>query len=261
MIASRLLSLLLGCLRWLLLGTIALFMLAPTVIIAILSFSSDDFIAFPPRNWGWTQYETFFAGGRWMDALVFSALVAGSAALIATVAGVAGVLAFNRTGLPGRSALQALGIAPLLLPGIAYAVALYSLFAPIGLLTHPAGLVLAHATLVLPFAMLIVGAAITRIPLALELAAQSLGASLFQAWTGITIRLLAPAIGAALIFTFVTSFDEVVIASFLGFTTLPIAIFSSVRFGVDPVITAIATLLTLATAILMGLRMVMGRQR
>jgi ABC-type spermidine/putrescine transport system permease subunit II len=85
------------------------------------------------------------------------------------------------------------------------------------------------------------------VPRELEAAAHSLGASQLRAWRDVTLPLLLPAIAASFIFSFVTSFDEAVLASFLGYQTLPVAIFNSVRFGIDPVITAIATILTLST--------------
>ena len=116
------------------------------------------------------------------------------------------------------------------------------------------GLLVVHVTLALPFVLLIAGAAIARVPKELELAAQSLGASRARAWRDVTLRLLLPAVAASFIFAFVVSFDEAIVTSFLsgpGFVTLPVAVFNSVRFGVDPVITAIATLLTLATALLL----------
>jgi ABC-type spermidine/putrescine transport system permease subunit II len=115
-----------------------------------------------------------------------------------------------------------------------------------------------------PFVFLITGSAITKVPRDLELAALSLGATRFQAWRDVTLRFLAPAIAASFIFAFVASFDETVITAFLsgvGFVTLPVAIFHSVRDGIDPVITAIATLLTLGTGGLLTMHTVLRRRR
>jgi ABC-type spermidine/putrescine transport system permease subunit II len=142
-------------------------------------------------------------------------------------------------------------------------VALYSLFADLRLLGSFFGLLMVHITMALPFVLLIIGAAISRVPRELELAALSLGASRTRAWRDITLRLLLPALVASFIFAFIGSFDEAIVTSFLasiGFVTLPVEIFSSVRFGVDPVITAIATLLTLATALLMVIYGMMRRR-
>jgi ABC-type spermidine/putrescine transport system permease subunit II len=228
----------------LVLVAVVVYMLAPTVIVTVLSFSATDFIRFPPPDWGLRQYSTFFGSSDWLTPLLRSFAVAAAASVLATIVGLGAVLALHRTRVPGRGAMQVLGIGPLLVPGVAYAIALYAMFSSMGILGGPLALTLAHATYVLPFVLLIVGAAIARVPLDLELAAIGLGASRARAWWDITLRLLRPAIGASLIFAFVSSLDEAVIASFLGYNTLPVAIFNSVRYGVDPVITAIATLLT-----------------
>src|SRR5690606_33522771 len=102
---------------------------------------------------------------------------------------------------------------------------------------------------------LITYTALLRIPRELDLVAMTLGASRLRAVIGITLRLLVPASAATAILAFLTSFDEAVFVNFLGgvgLVTLPKAIFDSVRYGVDPAITAIAgTLILLSGALLM----------
>ncbi len=237
-----------------LLALVVVFMVAPTAIVILLSFSSDEFIRFPPGGWGFRQYATLASSDKWLEPLGRSLTLGISAALVAVLVGFPAVLALYRTAAPGREAAQFLGLGPLLAPSVAYAVALYGLFADLRLIGSFAGLLVVHVTLALPFVLLITGAAIARVPRELELAALSLGASRTRAWRDITLRLLLPAVVASFIFAFVVSFDEALVTSFLsgvGFVTLPVAIFNSVRFGVDPVITAIATLLTLVTALLL----------
>jgi ABC-type spermidine/putrescine transport system permease subunit II len=71
---------------------------------------------------------------------------------------------------------------------------------------------------------------------------------------GITLRLLSPAIGATFIFCFIHSFDEATFVNFIGgpgLVTLPKAIFDSIRTGLEPLITAISTLLMIATGVIM----------
>lgn len=254
MTAARLVRLVGRALHGALLALIVIFMVTPTVIIVLLSLSSDEFVRFPPGGWGMRQYATLAASEKWLDPLGRSLLLGVAAALLAVLVGLPAVLALYRTSAPGRELAQFLGLGPLLAPSVAYAVALYGLFADLRLLGRFGGLLVVHVTLALPFVLLITGAAIARVPLELELAAQSLGASRRRAWRDVTLRLLLPAVVASFIFAFVVSFDEAIVTSFLsgiGSTTLPVAIFNSVRFGVDPVITAIATLLTLSTALLL----------
>jgi len=252
--AGRLLRLIGRVAHEALLALVIIFMVAPTVVVVLLSFSSDEFIRFPPSGWGFRQYATLASSDKWLEPLGRSLTLGISAALVAVLVGFPAVLALYRTAAPGREVAQFLGLGPLLAPSVAYAVALYGLFADLRLLGSFAGILVVHVTLALPFVLLITGAAIARVPRELELAALSLGASRTRAWRDITLRLLLPAVVASFIFAFVVSFDEAIVTSFLsgiGFVTLPVAIFNSVRFGVDPVITAIATLLTVATAVLL----------
>jgi putative spermidine/putrescine transport system permease protein len=245
------------------LALVVIFMVVPTGIVVLLSFSNDEFIRFPPHAWGPRQYATLVTSDEWLDPLWRSLTLGIGTALLAVAIGVPAVLALYRTAVPGREAAQFLGLGPLLAPSVAYAVALYGLFADLRLLGSFAGMLLVHVTLALPFVLLITGAAIARVPNELELAALSLGATRMRAWRDITLRLLLPAIVASFVFAFVVSFDEAIVTSFLsgiGFVTLPVAIFSSVRFGVDPVITAIATMLTVATAMLLLLYGLMRRR-
>lgn len=230
---------------------VAGYLIVPSVIITVISFSTDEFITFPPRSWGIRQYATLFRSGDWLDPFVRSLIVACIAAPMATAIGLAAVFGLNRTRVPGRNFMQIAGIGPLLAPAIAYAIALYALFASLHMLGSSWALILVHTTLAVPFVILFAGSAILSVPRELELAALSLGASRWRMWRDITLRLLLPTVIASAIFAFVVSFDEVVLASFLGYETLPVAIFHSVRYGVDPVITAIATLLTLATGLLL----------
>lgn len=232
------------------------FLLAPAVVIVVLSFSGDDVLAFPPRSWGMRQYSELFSSEIWMPAIWLSLKLAAPSALLALLIGVPASLAIVRTRLPGRFALQIGGIAGMIVPVSAYAVAMYGVFAQFELLGSFWGLVIANAILGLPFVLVMGTAALTRLPVELELVAITLGASRLRAWVGITLRLMLPAIFGAAVLAFVTAFDEAVFINFLGgpdLVTMPKAIFDSVRYGVDPAITAIATLLMVATGALMSL--------
>jgi putative spermidine/putrescine transport system permease protein len=234
------------------LAATVVFLLGPAVLVVLLSFSGESFIAFPPRTWGLRQYAALFASDYWLNAVMLSIRVAIPAAILAVLVGLPAAMAIHRTTIPGRQALQVLGMASLIIPISAFAVAMFGVFAQLQLLGTFLGIVLAHAVLAVPLVLIVVSTAILRIPKELELVAMTLGASRFRAWRDITMRLLLPATVAAFLFAFVTSFDEAVLINFLGgpgLVTVPKAIFDSVRFGIDALITAIATLLFVMTAL------------
>jgi ABC-type spermidine/putrescine transport system permease subunit II len=228
------------------------FLTVPVAVVTTISFSNESFISFPPAKWGFGAYEQLLKDETWLQPLLRSLLLAVSVGVLATVIGVIAVLGMRRTRLRGALLWEFVGLGPLVAPGVAYAVALYAFYSSVHLLGTFLGVVLAHTVLALPFVLLIVGAAITRVPRQLELAAQSLGARRSEAWLQITLPMLAPAIIAAFVFSFITSFDEAVVANFvgdIGFVTLPVQMFDSVRFGVEPVIAAVSTSLLVLTAL------------
>lgn len=233
---------------------IVVFLLLPGVLVTVLSFSGEPSLRFPPRIWGLMQYRELFASDYWLDAIGMSFSIAIPTAILCLLIGVPATVALYRTNLPFRGLLNSVGLAPLLLPSVAYAVAMYTFFLQIGFVGHPLGLMFVHVVLGLPFVIIIVGAALNRLPRELELVAMTLGAPRWRATLGITVRLLVPALAATFIFTFIHSFDEATFVNFVGgpgTVTLPKAIFDSVRTGIDPLITAIATLLMVSTALVM----------
>jgi len=230
------------------------FLLLPAALVIVLSFSNDTNLAFPPTTWGLGQYEALFNSDYWISAIGMSFVTSIPTALLCAVVGVPAALALERSRMRFKGPLWGFAVAPLVLPGVAYAVALYTFYIDVRLIGTIPGVILAQSMLALPFVIIIVAAGLRRIPQELELVAMSLGASTMRATWGITLRLLAPSIAASTLLAFMVTFDEAVLVTFLGggeIVTLPKATYDSVRDGLDPVITAIASLLMLFTGALM----------
>jgi putative spermidine/putrescine transport system permease protein len=228
-------------------------MLGPVLLTAVISFSGESFYDFPPSSWSLRHYREVFEDPLWGSALGLSLEVAVAVTLLSAAIAVPAAFAIHRSRLPGRHVLYVAGMAGVIVPITALAVALYGVFSALGLRGSYLGLVLANTTLAVPVMLVVVTAALSRIPVSLERAAMTAGASRTRAWTGITGRLLAPAVMAGGLLAFVTSFDEAVLISFLGGpeqTTLPRAVLDSARFGLSPVVTAVATLLMVAATVL-----------
>lgn len=231
-----------------------LFLLLPALLVVVLSFAADGRVVFPPKSWGLDRYIAVFASGKWGEPTLLSLEIGAWAAVLSVLIALPLAFALKRSELPGRGMLEGLAIAPLVIPVSAYAVGMYAVFAQLDLLGSKFGIILAHTVYALPLVMIVLSTSLDQLKPDLELAAMTMGASRPRAWLGITLRLLTPAIVAALLFGFITSFDEAVLITFLGgagLVTLPKYIFDSVQYAVDPAITAIATLLMAATTALM----------
>jgi putative spermidine/putrescine transport system permease protein len=231
-----------------------LFLLGPAIFIAILSFSNDQRVSFPPKDWGLDRYVDVFTSGKWGAPTLLSLEIGAYVAIGSLLVALPLVFALKRSALKGRVILEAAAIAPLVIPASAYAVGMYAVFAQLDLLGTKQGIILAHTVHALPMVVIVLSTSLDQVRTDLELAAMTMGASRLKAWTSITVRLLGPSIIAAMLFGFISSFDEAVFITFLGgadLVTLPKYIFDSVQYAVDPAITAMATLLMITTAAIM----------
>jgi putative spermidine/putrescine transport system permease protein len=182
------------------------------------------------------------------------------------VLGTLAALGMTRGKFPGRGLLTALFLAPLVVPIIDLAVGDYFVWAlgwqvgPVGfgggLSGTVPGLILAHTVLAFPFPFITISTALTTVDRTLELAAAGLGANPWRTFRRITLPLIRTGVITGAIFAFLTSWDEVVVASFLAsprVSTVPVQIFTELRQSYDPTAAAISSVLLAAAVVLIGL--------
>jgi putative spermidine/putrescine transport system permease protein len=190
-------------------------------------------------------YERYFGSREWMSATVRSFEVALLTTAAATAVGTAAAMALRRP-FRGRSLARLIILAPMVVPVIIVAIAIYGLYAKLRMVGTLHGLVLAHTVLALPFVVVVVSATLSGFDSTLELAAQNLGANRWQTFRFVTLPLIRPGIVSAALLAFVTSFDEVVVAIFVSGTqaaTLPKQMWDGIRTEIDPTVAAVSTLL------------------
>jgi putative spermidine/putrescine transport system permease protein len=221
------------------------FLLVPLVIVVFVSFTPTTYLRFPPAGFSLRWYERFFSDPDWLSSAWLSLRIAALTAVSATVLGLLTAIGLERSRIPGKPIITALFLAPLIVPVILIAVALYDLGNRTQLSGTVTAYVIGHTLLALPITIMIAGNALRSIGTELELAARTLGASRSYAFMAVTARLIAPSLAVAAIFAFVTSWDEPVIALFLstGRTTLPVHIFNHIQTEVTPTVAAVSTML------------------
>ncbi|MFF7261035.1 ABC transporter permease [Streptomyces sp. NPDC008159] len=236
---------------------ILLFLALPILVILVTSFSNNAFASFPPEAWTLNWYKALFAdGSKWPAALSLSALVAALSTVFSLIIGVTAATALVRSELPLRSAVFALVLGPLLIPQIVTALGLFLLFEPAAMLGSPIAIALGHTVLASPIAVLILIATLRGIDERLEDAAASMGAGRLTIARRITFPLAAPGMIAAAIFSFITSFDEFYISQFLSSVdtvTLPVQVYNSLTFEIDPSVTAVSAILIAFAILALGL--------
>lgn len=244
--------------RWLLTltgGTVLLFLCLPIAIVVPMSFSSASSLEFPPPGFSWRWYESFFGDPRWLDAAYNSLLIAAVSSLLALVLGCAAAYGLVRGKFRGRALYESNFVAPLIVPPVITAVALYIFFSKIGLLGTLYGVILSHVVLGVPYVVLVMAVAIRTFDVRIEQVAYTLGASSWQMFSRVLLPNLLPSLFAAWLFAFIISFDEVIVTLFLSgsYETIPKRMFNELVLQVNPTITAIATLLIGFSTISVGL--------
>lgn len=247
----------LGALKPLLVGLtilVCLFLILPIVFIAALSFGSSQWLIFPPPSWTFRWYQDLFADPRWFYSALTSLKIASIVTVLSVVIGFLAALGLNRGGFPGRDMLRALFLTPMILPVVVLAVALYALFLKLGLAGTTIGFVVAHLLVALPFSIISIGNALEGFDKSIEDAAILCGASPWEARLRVTVPAISHGIFGAAVFSFLASWDEVVLAIFMAsptLQTLPVKIWSTLRQDLTPVIAAASTLLIAFTILLM----------
>lgn len=228
------------------------FLFAPIVVLVLFSFNNSK------RNATWQGftlkwYDALFHDQPVLDALWVTLRVAVLATVIATVLGALAAYALTRYKFRGSSVYNGAIYVPLVIPEIVFAVALLSGFKAVGFGLSIKTVIIAHVAFMVSFVIVVVKARMAGFDKTLEEAAMDLGANEVQTFAYVTLPFMIPGILAGALLAFVLSFDDFVITFFnsgVGNTTLPLKVYSMVKFGVTPEINAISVFMLL-TSILM----------
>lgn len=227
---------------WLFLG----FLLAPLVVLVVFAFNDSTTATLPLEGLTTGWFSEAFTNRQLTDALVRSATIAVAAAVIATALGLMASVGLTSSRLRFRSLTVASLMLPLVVPYISLAVGLVILLQALAVQTSLTAVVLGHVVIALPFAILVLLPRLRTLDPSMNEAARDLGASDLAAFRLITLPLLGPALVSSFLISFVTSFDEFAVASFLapsGQPTYPVFLYASSRTpALLPQVIAIGTL-------------------
>ena len=197
-------------------------------------------------DWHWTAVEIIpTAKGftlKWYAALldaqellkaVRNSIFLGLASsLVSTALGTMAALGIMRFRFRGRGLFLAVASMPMVIPYVVLGVALLILFGSLGIELSLWTVGVGHVVISIPYVVLIVAARLAGFPASLEEAAMDLGATYWMTLARVTLPISAPAIAAAFLTSFTTSFDEFAVSFFLigRQATLPIYLYSQLRF-------------------------------
>jgi spermidine/putrescine transport system permease protein len=235
---------------------IYVFLFAPIVLLVAFSFNANKYGTFPFTGWTTKWYGQVFGDYQIKDALTTTLKVAFEVTIISTVVGTAAAFPLVRSRLPFRSGVRIGMTLPIMIPGLLIGVSLLILFTSVfHFELSPQTAVIGQSVYTTPFVLLLVAARLQGFDPALERAASDLGANTFNRLRHVVLPLIMPAVFAGALFAFTLSLDEFIITLFLigAHNTLPIYIYTQVKFGITPEVNALASLLLAASVILIAI--------
>ena len=188
-------------------------------------------------------------GGRVTDS-------SGAVTIISTIIGTAAAFPLVRGGLRFPAGFRVAMTLPIMIPGILIGISLLVLFTQVVKVPlSPSTAVIGQSLYTTPFVLLLVAARLQGFDRNLERAAGDLGANAFNRLRLVVLPLIFPAILAGALFAFTLSFDEFVITYFIigGYNTLPIYIYTQIRYGITPEVNALASLVLITSIALISL--------
>jgi putative spermidine/putrescine transport system permease protein len=230
------------------------FLVGPTVIMLLTSFTASQSLRFPPDGLSLRWYAALLDADQMQAAAWNSLVVAFWTTVLSVVLGTAAALGIARSRSPLARACDVLFMSPLLLPALAFGFAALIFIHRLGFAPSIPFLVLGHTVVCVPFVLRTTIAALSQLDPALLDASQSLGAGGWRTFRRVTLPLIAPGLGAGAFLAFMASFDNVPVSLFLAderSEMLPIHLWQQIETNLDVRTAAVSGLIVMFTLILM----------
>jgi spermidine/putrescine transport system permease protein len=241
---------------------IYIFLFSPIVLLILLSFNKNRYGTFPITGWTLHWFSSIASSPDLQSAIKNSLRVAVEVTVISTVVGTAAAFALVRSRLRFRAGFRIAFTLPILIPGVLIGVSLLTFLRQVlGVPLSIETVVIGQSVYTTPFVLLIVASRLEGFDLSLEKAASDLGANTLRTFRYVILPLIAPAVLAGALFAFTLSLDEFVITFFIigPEVTLPIYIYTQIKFGITPAINAVATLLIVTSLAITALGLLIPR--
>jgi putative spermidine/putrescine transport system permease protein len=253
-------------------GLIFFFLIAPIVIVLPLAFNAENFFTFTPKmlaldpdGYSLKHFQDFLSNPDWTRPLKNSFIIAPLATIISVSLGTLAAIGLSQSHVPGRRAIMAILISPMIVPLIISATGMFFFYSKLGIwmedslglskdFTGYVKVILAHSVLGIPFVIITVTATLVGFDRSLTRAAANMGAGPIRSFFKVQMPLIMPGVISGALFAFITSFDEVVVVLFVGSAsqkTLPWQMFTGLREQISPTILAVAAVLVAFSIILL----------
>jgi len=237
-----------------------IFLFIPVLMLIILSFNSNRTGVFPLQGFSLRWYEEALQNQSLWPALKNSLVIAVATAFVSAVLGTPAAFGLTRSSFRFKNALRGLLVLPVSVPTLLIGISLLCFFVFFSVPRSLITVIIGHTMYCVPYMVLTLSAGLAEFDFTVEEAAQDLGATPFQTFRMITFPLIRPTILGAMLLIFAQSFDMFVITFFnIGRgSTLPMAIWSMMRYGINPSLNAIGTMVLTFSILLLVLAQRLG---
>ena len=230
------------------------FILAPLVVVCLVAFTPNDFLSIPTRHFSLRWFVALWGDDDFTSAFKTSMLLGVFSATLSSALALPAAMGLARYRFPGRDAIHAFLLSPLMIPPVVLGIAFLRLFTLINMGGSFVSLVACHALLIFPSALRLIMAAFVGQADEAERAARSLGAGRWTTFRRITLPMIVPGLVGGWVLAFINSFDELTATIFVAAPatiTLPVRIYMSMAETVDPMVAAVSTAIIALTLVAM----------
>lgn len=237
-----------------LIATVAIcLLLIPIILVCLSSFTAGTYITFPPRGFTLIHYFTVLTESRWVSAFKNSMIIAVCVTCVSIFISTPAALVVSKYKFKRQAiTISFLVLMPLLFPGVLIGISLLMTLSVVRLQGTYIAFVIGHSLEAVALSFMVMRAAMTRLDPTLTEAALNLGANRIQAFFEVTLPLLKPAILSCVLLSFISSLHEFVISYFVmsqRIFTLPIVIWTSLKYMISPEVGAVSCLLIFSVAV------------
>jgi spermidine/putrescine transport system permease protein len=238
-----------------------MFLYIPIIVLVVFSFNDSKL------NAVWTGfslkwYKSLAHNAGILEAMKNSLLIAVASTILSVMIGTLAAVGMYRYNFKGKSLVDGMLYIPLVIPEIVMGIALLAFFSMAKFSMGIGTLILAHVTFSVSYVVAVVRARLDGFDKSVEEAAADLGATPMQTFFAVTLPIIAPGVIAGGLLAFTLSLDDMIISFFVAgpnSMTLPLKVFSMVKFGVTPEINALSTIIMLFTLIIVGFALILRK--
>ena len=231
---------------------VVIFLFIPLLVVVLYSFNSNKGTEWESASLVWYE-QLFLHSPRLWNAFGHSLVIALTSSFSAVFLGLLAAIAIRWYRFPGKEYIITISYLPMVLPEVIIGVSMLIFFSAIGMNLGMLTIYIAHTTFDLPFAFMMISARLDEFDYSTIEASHDLGATELQTMTRIVVPSLMPGILSAFMMCITMSLEDFVITFFVsgpGSGTLPLYVYSMIRYGVSPVINSLSFIIILGTMVL-----------